>query len=62
MSLLLSKLPPKITVSCENDQLQIKNHIVPEVYKTYLEDCDIDDNLLSQDDLLYLFGLEKKLV
>ena len=46
-------------LSCENVQLHIKNSILPEVYKTCLEDCDRDDDALSQDDLLHLFGLKK---
>ncbi len=33
-----------------------KNHVLPEVNKSYLEDCDSDDDPLSQDDLLYLYG------
>ena len=47
------------SLSCENVQLHIKNYILPEVYKTYLGDCDSDDDALSQDDLLHLFGLKK---
>ena len=46
-------------LSCENVQNEIKHNIIPQVYRTYLEDCDSDDNPLSQDDLLYLFGLKK---
>ena len=46
-------------LSCENVQLEIKNNMISQVYTTYLEDCDSGYDPLSQDYLLYLFGLKR---
>ena len=46
------------SLSCENVQLQIRNHIIPAFYITYLEDCDVDDDPLTQEDFLHVFGLK----
>ena len=39
--------------------LKLKENIVPQVHKTYLEDCDSDNDPLSHEDFLHLFGLRK---
>ena len=38
----------------------IRNDIIPNIYKTYLdeEDCDNRDKALTQEDFLRLFGLK----
>ena len=46
-------------LNCENVQREIKTNIIPNIYRTYLDDCDSCDNPLSLEDFLYLFGLKK---
>ena len=46
-------------LNCENVQREIKTNIIPNIYRTYLDDCDSSDNPLSLEDFLYLSWAEE---
>ena len=45
-------------LSCENVGIYIRNDVIPDIYKTYLGECDSGDEPLSQECFLQMFNLK----